>query len=157
MSLPLNSRRHGVNSSYLYQTKFLLAFEHGDRAGFFNLWDQHLPLPLKNGDPTCQSLEFNVSVHFAVYPVRAGTGSGAQAVQDFKSYLENRGAVLAQSQEFAMFCALPYVPDPSKHPTFKTIFTVKDNLTFMMNTQWLIYPPPSFLVDSLFRTCGSLS
>lgn len=100
------------------------AFDHGDRVTFFDLWDQYLPAQLKSGDPTSQSLEFNASVYFAVYPLKAGIGSSTQSMSDFKSYLENRGAMLAQSQEFAIFCALPYVPDPMKHPTFKTIFTV---------------------------------
>lgn len=45
-------------------------------------------------------------------------------MREFKAYLENRGAMLANSPEFATYCALPYIPDPSKHPSFKTLFTV---------------------------------
>jgi len=52
------------------------------------------------------------------------TDSGVAAMREFKAYLENRGAMLANSPEFATYCALPYIPDPSKHPSFKTLFTV---------------------------------
>ena len=58
------------------------------------------------------------------------TGSSELAMREFKAYLETRGAVLAHSTEFATYCALPYIPDPSQHPSFKTLFTV--------NNQWPI-------------------
>ena len=54
------------------------------------------------------------------------TGSSEQAMREFKAYLETRGAVLAHSTEFATYCALPYIPDPSQHPSFKTLFTVSN-------------------------------
>ena len=51
-------------------------------------------------------------------------GDSALSMAEFKSYLESRGAMLAQSEEFATFCALPYIPDPTRHPSFKALFTV---------------------------------
>ena len=43
----------------------------------------------------------------------------------FKSYLENKGAGLSQTTEFLPFYALPFVPDPTTHPSFKPIFMVR--------------------------------
>lgn len=40
----------------------------------------------------------------------------------FKAFLETRGSELAKTQEFLPFYALPYVPDPRKHPTFTHLF-----------------------------------
>ena len=53
-----------------------MALECGERSAFFDLWDRHVPKELREGDPTCQSLEFNISVYFAVYPSRIGVGEG---------------------------------------------------------------------------------
>ncbi len=54
-------------------------------------------------------------------------GDASQSMAQFKSYLESRGAVLAQNQEFATYCALPYIPDPTKHPSFKSLFSVSSH------------------------------
>ena len=72
-----------------------------------------------------QSPNFFLPLHHALQ-----TGSSELAMREFKAYLETRGAVLAHSTEFATYCALPYIPDPSQHPSFKTLFTV--------NNQWPI-------------------
>ena len=40
----------------------------------------------------------------------------------FKGFLENRGAALSQTTEFLPFYALPFVPDPTKHPSYKELF-----------------------------------
>ena len=42
----------------------------------------------------------------------------------FKSYLETRGAALSQTTEFLPFYALPFVPNPSSHPSYKELFSV---------------------------------
>ena len=66
------------------------------------------------------------SVHSFLPHHALQTGSSEQAMREFKAYLETRGAVLAHSTEFATYCALPYIPDPSQHPSFKTLFTVSN-------------------------------
>ena len=43
-------------------------------------------------------------------------------LQDFKQYLENRGRALAETPEFLVFYALPFVPEPEHHPSFKGLF-----------------------------------
>ena len=45
-------------------------------------------------------------------------------MSEFRSYLDNRGSVLSQNQELAVYFALPYIPDPAKHPTFQNLFMV---------------------------------
>ena len=42
----------------------------------------------------------------------------------FKSFLETKGAALSQTTEFLPFYALPFVPDPTCHPSFQPIFSV---------------------------------
>lgn len=46
------------------------------------------------------------------------------SLAEFRAFLESRGAELAQSQELASLFALPYVPDPANHPSFKYLFLV---------------------------------
>ena len=45
-------------------------------------------------------------------------------MQEFKHYLETNGASLSQTTEFVAFYALPFVPNPKNHPTFKELFEV---------------------------------
>ncbi|KAK3732308.1 hypothetical protein QZH41_020461 [Actinostola sp. cb2023] len=45
-----------------------------------------------------------------------------KSMKMFKSYLENKGAGLSQTTEFLPYYALPFVPDPTMHPSFKPIF-----------------------------------
>jgi hypothetical protein len=45
-------------------------------------------------------------------------------MQEFKNYLENRGATLSQTTEFLPYYALPFVPNPRGHPSYKELFTV---------------------------------
>ena len=42
----------------------------------------------------------------------------------FKHYLETRGSIVAQSEEFVAFYALPYIPNPRSHASFKCLFSV---------------------------------
>lgn len=41
----------------------------------------------------------------------------------FRRYIESRGKTLSQTPEFIAFYALPYVPNPTEHPTFSLMFT----------------------------------
>ena len=47
----------------------------------------------------------------------------------FRAYLESRAADLANNQDLAPYFALPYVPDLSKHPSFKNLFLVHHSLS----------------------------
>lgn len=54
-------------------------------------------------------------------------------MQEFKNYLETRGATLSQTTEFLPFYALPYVPNPKGHPSYKELFTVSVLMHFSLN------------------------
>ena len=75
------------------------------------------------------------------------TGSSEQAMREFKAYLETRGAVLAHSTEFATYCALPYIPDPSQHPSFKTLFTVSNQWPITLQYRQLTFFKTLFTVS----------
>ena len=46
-------------------------------------------------------------------------------MREFKCYLETKGAALSQTTEFLPYYALPYIPDPTAHPSFKPLFMVR--------------------------------
>lgn len=43
-------------------------------------------------------------------------------MKTFRQFIETRGASLSQTTEFLPFYALPYVPDPKVHPSYKELF-----------------------------------
>ncbi|XP_070929625.1 lisH domain-containing protein ARMC9 isoform X4 [Macaca nemestrina] len=45
-----------------------------------------------------------------------------EKISYFKTYLETKGAALSQTTEFLPFYALPFVPNPMVHPSFKELF-----------------------------------
>lgn len=47
-----------------------------------------------------------------------------EKISYFKTYLETKGAALSQTTEFLPFYALPFVPNPMVHPSFKELFQV---------------------------------
>lgn len=47
-----------------------------------------------------------------------------ERITHFKQYLETRGAALSQTTEFLPYYALPFVPNPTIHPSFKDLFQV---------------------------------
>ncbi|XP_022090027.1 lisH domain-containing protein ARMC9-like isoform X3 [Acanthaster planci] len=111
------------------QSNLLSLFKAGSRKEFFQLWDENIPESVKANDPVCKKLEFYLSIYFAIYPIKYQLTTGKKSkikVEDsmlaFKTFLESRGAVLSQTTEFLPFYALPFVPDPTKHPSYKELF-----------------------------------
>lgn len=51
-----------------------------------------------------------------------------ERISYFKTYLETKGAALSQTTEFLPFYALPFVPNPMAHPSFRELFQVSDSL-----------------------------
>ncbi|XP_045337655.1 lisH domain-containing protein ARMC9 isoform X13 [Leopardus geoffroyi] len=47
-----------------------------------------------------------------------------ERISYFKTYLETKGAALSQTTEFLPFYALPFVPNPMVHPSFKELFQI---------------------------------
>ncbi|XP_068137383.1 lisH domain-containing protein ARMC9 isoform X2 [Hyperolius riggenbachi] len=115
------------SKTLLIQKDLLSAFEDGDRKTFFEKWEEHVPAEIRSGDPVAQKLEFYLNIHFAIFPLKSNTGRIDRAdceerISQFKTYLETSGAALSQTTEFLPFYALPFVPNPAVHPSFKELF-----------------------------------
>ncbi|KAI3368687.1 hypothetical protein L3Q82_025680, partial [Scortum barcoo] len=105
----------------------LSSFDDGDHKVFFELWTDNIPSEVKDTDAEAQSLEFYLHIHFTIYPLRRHPGRHDRAefeerIFHFKQYLETRGAALSQTTKFLPYYALPFVPNPTVHPSFKDLF-----------------------------------
>ncbi|XP_006171183.1 lisH domain-containing protein ARMC9 isoform X2 [Tupaia chinensis] len=113
--------------SLIIQKELLAAFDSGEQKVFFDLWDEHIPRCVREGDSLAQKLEFYVHIHFAIYLLKHSAGRPDKEQLDdrisfFKTFLETKGAALSQTTEFLPFYALPFVPNPMVHPSFKELF-----------------------------------
>ncbi|KAM4740067.1 lisH domain-containing protein ARMC9 isoform 2-T2 [Anableps anableps] len=109
------------------QEDLLSSFNDGDHKVFFELWAENIPSEVKNTDDEAQNLEFYLHIHFTVYPLRKHPSRQdrvefEERISLFKQYLETRGAALSQTTEFLPYYALPFVPNPTIHPSFKDLF-----------------------------------
>ena len=41
---------------------------------FFDLWEEHVPSSIRDGDPVAQKLEFYLHIHFAIYLLKHSVG-----------------------------------------------------------------------------------
>eukprot|EP00128_Syssomonas_multiformis_P007215 Colp12_sorted_trinity150504_noHs@19105 len=109
------------------QNEFLGAFDDGDVVSFFTLWDQYIPPHIRH-DANTQKLEFNLNIYFAIYPLHHAQAKNPMktkledSMKGFKTFLETRGAELSKTTEFLSFYALPFIPDPTTHPSFTHLF-----------------------------------
>ncbi|XP_044887131.1 lisH domain-containing protein ARMC9 isoform X1 [Mauremys mutica] len=115
------------SKALIIQKDLLAAFEDGDQKVFFELWEEHISSSLRDNDPLAQKLEFYLHIHFAIYLLKHSVGKPDKAdfderISHFKTYLETKGAALSQTTEFLPFYALPFVPNPMVHPSFKELF-----------------------------------
>ncbi|XP_059197559.1 lisH domain-containing protein ARMC9 [Centropristis striata] len=109
------------------QKDLLSCFDDGDHKVFFELWTENVPSEIKDTDTEAQSLEFYLHIHFTIYPlrrhpVRHDRAEFEERISHFKQYLETRGAALSQTTKFLPYYALPFVPNPTVHPSFKDLF-----------------------------------
>ncbi|XP_068959367.1 lisH domain-containing protein ARMC9 isoform X2 [Petaurus breviceps papuanus] len=115
------------SKTLIIQKDLITAFEHGDQKGFFDIWEEHIPTSIREGESLAQKLEFYLHIHFAIFPLKRTLGKPDKVEFDerisyFKAYLETKGAALSQTTEFLPFYALPFVPNPMVHPSFKELF-----------------------------------
>ncbi|XP_041126711.1 lisH domain-containing protein ARMC9 isoform X2 [Polyodon spathula] len=115
------------SKTLIIQKDMITSFEDGDMKVFLDLWAEHVPAQVRDCDLLAQKLEFYLHIHFAVYPLKNPLGKLDREDLDeriihFKHYLETRGAALSQTTEFLPFYALPFVPNPTVHPSFKELF-----------------------------------
>ncbi|NXP08188.1 ARMC9 protein, partial [Thinocorus orbignyianus] len=120
------------------QKDLLTAFENGEQKVFFQLWEEHVSSSVRDDEPTAQKLEFYLHVYFATYLLKHSVGKPDKAeleerISHFKAYLETKGAALSQTTEFLPFYALPFVPNPVVHPSFKELF--QDSWTLDLRTR----------------------
>ncbi|NXW43141.1 ARMC9 protein, partial [Nyctiprogne leucopyga] len=120
------------------QKDLLTAFENGEQKVFFQLWEEHISSSLRDNEPVAQKLEFYLHVHFVTYLLKHSMGKPDKAELEkrfshFKAYLETKGAALSQTTEFLPFYALPFVPNPMVHPSFKELF--QDSWTLDLRTR----------------------
>ncbi|KAJ3275665.1 LisH domain-containing protein armc9 [Terramyces sp. JEL0728] len=97
----------------------LSAFEKGDSDMFFALWDDHVKPKLAVQNP----LELLSSVYFAIYPILNNDELNIEvSMNKFKVFLHTRGGDWAGQPDLLQYYALPYLPDPISHPTFRDLF-----------------------------------
>ncbi|XP_030898915.2 lisH domain-containing protein ARMC9 isoform X2 [Melopsittacus undulatus] len=120
------------------QKDLLTAFENGEQKVFFQLWEEHISSSVLDDESVAQKLEFYLHIHFATYLLKHNIGKPDKAeleerISHFKGYLETKGAALSQTTEFLPFYALPFVPNPMVHPSFKELF--QDSWTSDLRTR----------------------
>lgn len=49
------------------QKDLIAAFDNGAQKVFFDLWEEHIPSSIRDGDSFAQRLEFYLHIHFAIY------------------------------------------------------------------------------------------
>ncbi|NXI83198.1 ARMC9 protein, partial [Rhipidura dahli] len=125
--LPQPADVSSKHSSFPIQEDLLTAFDNGDQKVFFQLWEEHIFSSAHDSDPVAQNLEFYLHIYFATFLLKQTMGKPDKAefearISYFKAYLETKGAALSQTTEFLPFYALPFVPNPMVHPSFKELF-----------------------------------
>ncbi|NXX38533.1 ARMC9 protein, partial [Tricholaema leucomelas] len=120
------------------QKDLLVAFDSGEQKVFFQLWEEHISPSVRDNEPAAQKLEFYLHIHFATYLLKHSVEKPDKAeleerISHFKAYLETKGAALSQATEFLPFYALPFVPNPMVHPSFKELF--QDSWTLDLRTR----------------------
>eukprot|EP00066_Takifugu_rubripes_P024011 XP_011613277.1 PREDICTED: lisH domain-containing protein ARMC9 isoform X2 [Takifugu rubripes] len=115
------------SKSHTIQKNFIECFDDGDHKVFYELWADSIPPEVMDTDAEALSLEFDLHIHFTIYPWRSHLATYDQAELEerrhsFKQYLETRGTVLSQHTKFLPYYALPFISNPSIHPSFKTLF-----------------------------------
>ncbi|XP_053896327.1 lisH domain-containing protein ARMC9 isoform X1 [Malaclemys terrapin pileata] len=154
------------SKALIIQKDLLTAFEDGDQKVFFELWEEHISSSLRDNEPLAQKLEFYLHIHFAIYLLKHSLGKPDKAdfderISHFKTYLETKGAALSQTTEFLPFYALPFVPNPMVHPSFKELFQdswmpeLKTRLEKFLSLTLKASPAPRLL--TLYKENGQCS
>ena len=98
-----------------------------------------VPAEMKKKDFSYKKLEFYLQIYFVVYIKHPNTNllnyqnlqgkeidqEFSMAQSEFKRYLDSKGSELSKANEFLAYYALPYIPNPSNHPSFKHLFTIE--------------------------------
>lgn len=106
-----------------FHDTILRAFDSGNSAKFFEGMTRYVPQAYGEGE--LGKVEFYSHVYFTTLPITSNQKEKwPGALQKFKEFLNTKGADLSKtSGEFLQFYALPHVPSPQTHPSFKHFFT----------------------------------
>jgi hypothetical protein len=76
-----------------------------------------------------RKLDFYLQIYFATYPINPSRTNNSRSLNQemsmFKQYLElivANDPLISQTSEFITYYALPYVPNPLEHKSFKHLF-----------------------------------
>ncbi|XP_005104437.1 lisH domain-containing protein ARMC9 [Aplysia californica] len=121
---PQETPAFGNEKLMLVQNQMMEFYHEGKGDLFLKLWNEYLPTSVRDSDSVAQKLEFYVNIYFAIYPVKYSQPPPAteEAMGNFKKFIENRGSSLSQTTEFLPFYALPFVPNPKTHPSYRELF-----------------------------------
>ena len=148
------------------KSRMLKALDQGDRDEFLKLWENFVPPLVRRTDRSAQKLEFYLHIFFAIYPLHPSNPKPQPAaipetMQAFKYYLETEGASLAVTPEFLAYYAMPYVPEISKHPSFKDLFSVNWAQALKARLSELLATTPQFAASprllEMYRTQTALA
>ncbi|EFC47185.1 predicted protein [Naegleria gruberi] len=93
---------------------------------FFYLWEKHVSPMLRSSDPETIKLEFFIRLYFATVPFRHNDKQEQRKYAvEFKQYLDMKGAILSTFFDLLPYYAFPYMPDPSSHPSFASMYQDK--------------------------------
>jgi hypothetical protein len=87
----------------------------GSREEFFKLLSNVIPLEIQKKDSTFQKTEFYLMVYFSIFPLHPNNPTSGDynklntEMNQFKVYLETKGAQLSKTPEFLSFYALPFI------------------------------------------------
>jgi hypothetical protein len=149
LSPPKKSLKSTISNSQ-FKNEMVQLFCHGQRKEFFRRWLQNIPANIVNNDTSAQKLEFELNIHFAIYPLKTGAkdvillrlfireiktslknlafklkNQAEESMNAFKNFIETRGRSLSQTTEFLPYFALPYVPNPQDNQGYQEIFSVR--------------------------------
>ena len=115
------------SNSYDDASSLINYFETGNKSKFMEQWNRIIPNNLKLTEPTLFKLDFNIAIYFAIYPILKNNSNFNKKIleknmEEFKIYLNQNKTEQIKSPEFLLYCALPYVPDPRKNPSYDNLF-----------------------------------
>lgn len=89
------------------------------------VWDNNELVPHEEGSKVYLKLNFKLHIYFAVQKINHELEPIADCLQQVRQFFDVEGSSLSDEQEFVHYYALPFVSNPSSHPTFKPLFQVE--------------------------------
>jgi hypothetical protein len=111
--------------------KQMIEYLHGGSGeSFFSMWDTYVSAPLRTNRDAIR-LEFFIRLYLA-------TLNKKKYSLEFKKFLDDKSILLTDSPDLLPFYALPYIPDPSTHPAFTSIYKQEWRLKLLSDVSNLL-------------------